>query len=215
MNFIPPYFKQDWFTCPHCNVYSKQDWQQSYWEKNWCIYIAICQHCNEISIWFSKNIFFNHRYQASTADMVYPIESNIPLYNEDLNEEIILDYLEARIIVNNSPRWACALLRLALQKLMIQVWEDSDINKSIWNLVKKWLNTTIQRALDSVRVIWNEAVHPWELDLKDDIETATKMFWLINIIADALITQPRRIEELYFQLPEWKLEWIENRDRDV
>jgi hypothetical protein len=96
---------------------------------------------------------------------------------------------------------------------MIQLWEKwENINNDIWNLVKKWLPKTVQQALDSVRVVWNESVHPWELDLKDDTEIATKIFTYINIIADILITQPKLIDETYNWLPDSKLEWIENRD---
>ncbi len=145
--------------------------------------------------------------------MIEPKKISVPLLNEDLDDEIKDDYLEAANILNDSPRWAWALLRLALQKLMKQLWKKwKNINNDIWELVKEWLNPTIQKALDSVRIIWNEAVHPWELDLKDDIETVTKIFWLINIIANALITIPKQIEKDYWMLPEEKIKGIENRD---
>lgn len=213
MIYVTPEFEKEWFTCPNCNVYAKQDWKCIYRDDK-KIHISKCQHCKDVSIWIVENIFHQWYWPIQKETMTYPKKSNIPLPNEDLYDEIKLDYLEASNILNDSPRWACALLRLALQKLMVQLWEDwKDINKNIWNLVKNWLSVTIQQALDSVRVIWNEAVHPWELDLKDNIDTATKIFWLINIIADVLITQPKKIQELYWTLPEWKLEWIENRDR--
>jgi hypothetical protein len=38
----------------------------------------------------------------------------------------------------------------------------------------------VQQSLDIVRVIGNDAVHPGQIDLTDDIETATKLFVLIN-----------------------------------
>lgn len=213
MNYVSPEFEKEWFTCPNCNAYAKQDWRCVYKDDK-KIHISKCQHCENISIWLVENKYHQHYWFLQSEKIIYPSLSNIPLPNEDLDDEVKQDYLEAGTILNNSPRWACALLRLALQKLMIQLWEDGkDINQNIWNLVKNWLNITIQQALDSVRVIWNEAVHPWELDLKDDIHTASTIFWLINIIADALITQPKKIQELYSTLPEWKLEWIENRDK--
>jgi len=217
MTYVAPDFQKEWFTCPNCNAYAKQDWLQLFAERDkWWVSIATCHYCLELSIWFWKSMNRNSNswYFLQNWKMIYPKKSNVSFPNEDLDEEIKQDYLEASNILNYSPRWACALLRLALQKLMIQLWEDwKDINQNIWNLVKKWLSITIQQALDSVRVIGNEAVHPWELDLKDNIEIATKIFWLINIIADVLITQPKKIQELYWTLPEWKLEWIENRDK--
>ena len=214
---ISPSFYGKSFTCPHCGVLAKQDRNKEYWGTNWCIYKAICQHCNKISIWFTNNVHV-YQYQGNCeakdwCDMYYPKQINVSLPNDDLENWIKEDYLEAAKIVQDSPRWACALLRLALQKLMIQVWEKwKDINKDIWNLVKNWLSPTIQKALDTVRVIGNESIHPWILDLKDDFDTANKMFWLINIIASFLITQPKEIQSMYWSLPEDKLDGITQRD---
>lgn len=209
--FITPSFNASSFTCPHCDVLAKQDRTREY-RSNDLIYVAVCQHCNKISIWHTDRST-QYGNPIDSCDMIYPKQINIPLPNDDLEPEIKDDYLEAAKIVQDSPRWAAALLRLALQKLMIQLWEDGkDINKNIWNLVTQWLNPTIQQALDTVRVIGNESVHPWTLDLKDDVETANKIFGLINIIADYLITQPKKIEEMYWALPAEKLQWIEDRD---
>jgi hypothetical protein len=87
-----------------------------------------------------------------------------------------------------------------------------DINDDIANLVKKGLAPLVQKALDSVRVIGNEAVHPGKLDLKDDRDTATRLFKLVNIIAEQMISNPKHVDELYAKLPEAKREAIEKRD---
>jgi len=44
-----------------------------------------------------------------------------------------------------------------------------------------------------VRVIGNEAVHPGKLDLKDDRDTATRLFKLVNIIAEQMISNPKHV----------------------
>ena len=54
-----------------------------------------------------------------------------------------------------------------------------NLNYDIGNLVKKGVPEHVQKALDSLRVIGNNAVHPGELDLKDDVETAILLFRLI------------------------------------
>ena len=66
--------------------------------------------------------------------------------------------------------------------------------------------------MDAVRVIGNEAVHPGTLDLKDDVDTATRLFDLLNIIAEQMISNPRHVKELYAKLPEAKRKAIEKRD---
>jgi hypothetical protein len=62
-------------------------------------------------------------------------------------------------------------------------------------------------------VIGNEAVHPGQLDMTDDVATALKLFTLLNLIADDRISEPKRIEELYTTLPEGKRQSIEGRNQ--
>ena len=64
------------------------------------------------------------------------------------------------------------------------------------NLVKKRLSLKVQQSLDIVRVIGNKAVHPGEIDFKDNAEIANKLFHLVNIIANEMITQPKDIDNL-------------------
>jgi len=75
------------------------------------------------------------------------------------------------------------------------------------------VSSRIQQALDAVRVIGNNAVHPGEIDLRDDAETATRLFELLNLIVDVTITQPRKVAEMYDKLPESSRQAIEKRDK--
>lgn len=79
-------------------------------------------------------------------------------------------------------------------------------------LVKDGLSTKIQRALDVVRVVGNESVHPGEMNINDDAETARALFELVNIIAETMISEPKRIDQLFHSLPASKLEGIRARD---
>src|SRR5262249_34300435 len=127
---------------------------------------------------------------------------------------VMADFEEAREIVNASPRGAAALLRLSIQKLCTHLGEKGkNIDDDIAALVQKGLNPLVQKALDIVRVIGNEAVHPGVLDLKDDRDTASKLFELVNSIADQMISHPKAVETLYEKLPEKKRKAIEERDR--
>jgi len=131
----------------------------------------------------------------------------------DMPDDVQTDYLEARDVVTRSPRSAAALLRLAVQKLTVDLGENGkNLNDNIGRLVKKGLPPRIQQALDAVRVIGNNAVHPGELDLRDDIETASALFGLVNMIVTVMITQPKEVEDLYSRIPSGALEQIERRD---
>lgn len=125
------------------------------------------------------------------------------------------DFEEARLVVDDSPRSAAALLRLAIQRLLdnhLEV-EDGRIYDQIGSLVKQnRISPPIQRALDSVRVVGNNSVHPGEMDMDDNRDTALALFKLVNVIVDETIGRDERIDDFYDTLPEGPKEGIENRD---
>ena len=162
--------------------------------------ISECRNCYKISVW-------------RRGQLIYPQSSEAPLANPDLSENIRRDYYEASSILDRSPRGAAALLRLAIQKLCKELEPaGKDLHDAIKKLVAKGLDVHIQQALDVVRVIGNEAVHPGQIDLSDDKETAGTLFSLVNVIAENMISMPKKIGELYGALPEDKLKEIEKRD---
>jgi hypothetical protein len=61
-------------------------------------------------------------------------------------------------------------------------------------------------------VIGNNAVHPGQLDLRDDSATAEKLFGLVNLIAEIMISQPKHVAQMYEALPSGALEAIARRD---
>jgi hypothetical protein len=148
--------------------------------------------------------------------MIYPESTGVEPPNPDLNDDIKRDYGEAASILHKSPRGAAALLRLAIQKLMIQLGEKGqNLYEDIANLVEKGLPEEVQQALDSLRVIGNEAVHPGVLDLRDDQETAEQLFKLLNFIAEKMITEPKVVKEIYNKIPESKKEQIKRRNEKI
>ncbi|GAB2478241.1 hypothetical protein GCM10011375_18900 [Hymenobacter qilianensis] len=130
--------------------------------------------------------------------MIYPFGGAAPLPNPDMPDDVRQDYEEARSILSISPRGSAALLRLALQRLCKHLGQPGEnINTDIAALVQQGLPITLQKALDSLRVAGNNAVHPGQLNIYDTPEVATRLFGLLNIIVDNQITQPRAIAELY------------------
>ena len=145
--------------------------------------------------------------------MIYPDVAGGPPPNADIPPEIIEDYEEARKISSRSPRGAAALLRLCIQKLCSHLGEEGkNIDTDIGNLVEKGLPRQVQQALDVVRVIGNNAVHPGQINLKDEAATVGTLFDLVNFIAERMITQPKQLEAMYNSLPETAREAIDKRD---
>ena len=162
--------------------------------------VSGCFNCGEYAIWIHDRL-------------VFPASIEGPPANPDLPDNVRLDYEEAGRILNLSPRGSAALLRLAIQKLCAALGEKGkNIDDDIASLVKKGLSPLVQKALDAVRLIGNEAVHPGKLDLKDDRDTATELFGLVNIIAEQMISIPKHVEEVYGKIPEEKRKAIERRD---
>ena len=171
---------------------------------NWTVsnmHLSSCVACDRAAVWVAGRI----RFPVSNAEVAEP--------NEDLPPDIHRDYVEAAEVVSASPRAAAALLRLAIQKLCSHLLErEGAINEMIGALVTRGLSPLIQRALDVVRVVGNEAVHPGKLDLRDDEASAVQLFGLVNLIAEAMITQPKHVMALYGTLPPDKIAGIEQRD---
>jgi hypothetical protein len=164
------------------------------------LYLSSCYHCSKIAVWLGEKIIFPEFKDGNSP-------------NSDMPEEIRRDFEEARSIVNSSPRGAAALLRLCVQKLCKELGEKGkNIDQDIASLVKKGLNPLIQKSLDIVRVIGNESVHPGAIDMKDDRETALRLFGLINSIIDQMISHPKKVEELYALIPQDKRDSIDKRD---
>ncbi len=144
---------------------------------------------------------------------LYPPVSTAPMPSKDLPEVCIKDYMEARAILNSSPRGAAALLRLVTQKLFISMGlPGKNINDDIGELVSRGLPVKLQQMLDIVRVVGNNAVHPGQLDLEDSPEMAEVLFSIINKIVTEMITNPKELNELYATLPADNLTSIAKRD---
>ncbi|MFA7309172.1 MAG: DUF4145 domain-containing protein [Patescibacteria group bacterium] len=147
--------------------------------------------------------------------MIYPAKILVDSPNSDLPEDIKKDYLEAASILSESSRGSSALLRIAIEKLVNYLGAlGSNLNAKIGFLVSdRNLNPKIQKSLDVVRVIGNNAVHPGLIDLTDDRSTAELLFKLVNIIAKEMITEPNEVDSIYSELvPEKNKIAIKKRD---
>ena len=211
--YIEPQKERKAYTCPYCNTISQMDIDTHRFPKDAHgtrhggieiknqLTIHRCQCCGQKIIWIDDN----YVYPDIVAEEANP----------DMPDSVKQLYNEAGLIYNKSPRAACALLRLAIDRLCNELGEtDRDINKNIGALVRNGLPQTVQQALDVVRVIGNKAVHPGQIAFDvDDKATTTMLMRLLNIIVERMITEPKDIESLYQGLPTSVRESIVNRDK--
>ncbi|MFL0475720.1 DUF4145 domain-containing protein [Priestia sp. 179-F W1.4 NHS] len=229
-NYEPPNYGKNSFHCPHCNTFSHQSWHglrttqnESFVAEqgiaptpkgmedagvngyliNNVIALSKCYKCRQVSVW-------------KKGKLIFPVSSMAPIPNPDMPDDVKRIYEEAMEVVSISPMASTALLRLALEKLLPQIGaEKANIDNMIGQLVKKGLPQEVQRALDSLRVIGNEAVHPGTIDLNDNTDIAFALFKLLNFVVDRMITQLKEIDEIYNLIPTSKIKSIENRNEKV
>lgn len=229
MNYKEPKFNENSFTCPYCGTFAEQKWSMYKMLINWenkfefasytignkignltinqteeldSISISTCNVCNKYHIWHNDK-------------MIIPTNSPIPMPLEDMPEVVKNLYLEARDVHPISYKASCALLRLALQHLCEELLKDrstGQINKDIGELVKEAVPQEFQQALDIVRVVGNNAVHPGKMDESDVEEYAITLFELLNYIVQEKIVRPKMIDGIYNKLPNGVLKEIKKRD---
>jgi hypothetical protein len=205
--FEPPELNKNAFTCPHCGAFAAMQWSDLVTQRDWKPFrVATCHRCKRDSIWINEEGY-------GGQFMIFPSSSIAPRPNEDLPPECMKDYLEASAIVEKSPRGAAALLRLCVQKLAVHLGgTGKNINEDIAHLVKNGLPVRVQQALDVVRVVGNNAVHPGEMNVDDQPKTALALFGLINLIVDNQISQPKHVANLFSELPGGAKDAIVKRD---
>lgn len=164
------------------------------------VWFSQCYNCDNLALWVYDK-------------MIYPQRGEAPPANPDMPEKIRRDYDEASTILDLSPRGAAALLRLSVENLCGELGDPAkSINENIKAMVAGGLDRRVQQALDAVRVVGNNAVHPGQIDLKDDRALAESLFRLLNLIVERMISEPKHVDDLYASLPESARQAIAKRD---
>lgn len=217
------------FDCPHCRALAHQNWyvpavrpllniieaeqhelviskskvsggESDLLRKLLGLHISQCFSCNRLSVWVE-------------GKLVYPSTQVTYLPHPDMPADVKKDFDEASAIVAFSPRAACALLRLSIQRLCIHLKQPGkNLRDDIGNLAAAGLAEDVIRALDIVRIVGNHAVHPGEILVDEDASIAPALFKLVNLIVEQCIARKREIEELFSMLPAGAREDIVRRD---
>lgn len=215
-----PSFQVKSFNCPLCHAFAQMDWCALHGNGYTDFYQATCASCSGNSLWLGiysddpkLRMAEELTHGPSRGRMIFPNVVSAPLPSPDMPQEIAADFEEARQVLAASPKAAAALLRLCVQKICQHLLaKPGRIDDQIAELVKGDLPRKVQQALDTVRVIGNESVHPGTMDLNDSPEVALALFGLVNMIVHDCITKPKEVEELYNLLPQGKRDGIERRD---
>jgi hypothetical protein len=202
--YVAPQLHVQAFTCPHCGAFAQQSWTAlpagSTMTSN--VLRSRCQFCSKIALWYLER-------------MVYPAVSIGPLPHEDMPTTVRDLFLEARDVGARSPRAAAALLRLSLQILIQDLTPQAggNLNTGIASLVADGgLHPQVRQAMDVVRVVGNNAVHPGELQMDEDSDLVPALFGLINLVVEQVISRPKQVSDLFSSLPAGALEQIRRRD---
>lgn len=223
--YVKPDLEKDSYSCPHCHAFAGmekygEDFKlvNSTWVPNLGminldserrkssedtkrINVVTCRSCKNIQVWVDDQ-------------MVYPDNPDIPYPSNDMPENVKNIYTEAANVFSRSPRAAAALLRLALQQLCIDLGlSGKKIDDDIAELVRRGVPESIQEALDAVRVIGNNAVHPGKIDLNENKDIVSALFQILNFIVEKMITDKERVNNIYKFLPDGAKNAIDSRNR--
>ena len=130
------------------------------------VWASECFSCKAWSVWVADELVYPHQK--------YLIEPNV-----DMPDDIKPDFLEAAAVVDIQQEGPPPIA-IVVQKLVVKLGENGDnLNRDIGSLVEKEIITKgIQKALDVVRVVGNNAVHPGVIDFNDNKSIAVNFFGL-------------------------------------
>ena len=209
MNITPELLKPN-FQCLYCKITTQHEWRElTSKELQGSIHytslegldnfkISICYSCDRIAMWHNDKIIFpNTTHQP-------PAHAEMP----DLVKQI---YNEAASISQLSPRASCALMRCAVEALVINVGYKGSLFESIGQMYKEGLiDDAIKDSLDIVRLTGNDSVHGNQIDMNEETDI-DYMFILINEIVESISSRKRR-KDMLEKFGESRLDSIKKRD---
>lgn len=197
MKYKVPEYGSKMFSCPTCGALAQQEWRIVEFERDFVPgagwreekpRIARCVACGKKSFW-------------NDGVLIYPRQGSLPEHDPDMPEAVLELYREASEVAAVSPRTACAMLRLAFEKLFALLesvdWESSGSDKENLQLPE-----AITEALTAVRVEGKDAVPAGMICSEgDNARTAQLLSELLNLVVEYAISNKRRLSDLGRLLP--------------
>lgn len=144
--------------------------------------LLLCPVCCKITVIIDDKIVYPNKL------MITP--------SKDMPEDIKSIFYEALSIATKSPRAACALLRLCIDKLAIHLGAKED--KPLAEKIKQISNIPdIANLLEACRLAGNKAVHPYSVDIEEnDVELVESLADFINYIVNIKITMQNEAKKI-------------------
>lgn len=198
--------------CPHCNVNIHIDLNKKKIGVDnigiWFILDGMCPACSMIIIYLELNEVEPPTDKSVYGQMVpvdtilaYPRVSNIKVPHPSVPKDLKKDFMEASLVLNDSPKASAALSRRCLQSILR---EQGNVNKGSLNKeidqAMASLPSYIGDAIDAIRQIGNFAAHPIKSDSTGEIVEveAGEAQWnldVLELLFDFYYVQPSILKE--------------------
>ena len=151
--------------CPHCLTNFHEEWHSqdlntpgTQRAKAFQAERTICPACNNVTV---RLRFIEEGQEEWTVLQVWPRGSARPPLPPSVDGKYASDYIEAGLVLDESPKPSAALSRRCLQNLLREVAgvKAGDLYDEIGEVMPK-LPGHLAGAIDAVRTIGNFAAHP-------------------------------------------------------
>lgn len=203
-------------TCPHCLVEfhdeRKIDFLGQDAEGKWGIEKYLCPNpiCKKAIYFLIKGDIYHPQHSVGyylrdslyeVKQLIRPKGTNRPPVPPEVPNEFAEDYLEACLILADSPKASAALSRRALQHILREKAgvKKSDLANEIQEVLdKNHVPSYIAESIDAIRNIGNFAAHPLKSKSTGEIvpvETGEADWTLdvIELLFDFYFVQPEKI----------------------
>ena len=211
--------------CPHCNISYFEDWTDTnalVWDdglEGQGLKYSPCPNCGKLVVRIveGKVILDTEEFEHDPDDKpiitneftVYPNLNN-PQLAEEMPEEYKDEYIEAKSVLEISPKASAAISLLLLQNLLQEELkiQGRNLSKQIDTFLDlQHVPSHLSKSIDAIRNIGNFAAHP-----KKETNTGAiisvepgEADWLLEVLLtlfDFLFVQPKRIEKRHNELNE-------------
>lgn len=128
------------------------------------------------------------------AQIIYPVVSALPPCNIDAPEKSVRLYNEAAAVLPHSKRAAAALIRVAMETLLQEVFKTGD---KIFKIIEDHQADLgdFYATAHALRLIGNDGAHPIPeaIDLDDDVtDIVESLFILFNELTEEMVSRKKR-----------------------